>query len=1491
MNMKMKTPKYALSVLMAIMALCLLFGGCGANVMEVPAEGSYSYVNPDETKAETDAGITIDGVLDEAVYQNNNWLYLSNREGGADVAIAMTSYFGEKGMYFVYDVTEGNPIYVNLDRPSYINSGVELHLAPGYVSKMKANSVFEINLLPSGDMTFKKSDGKGGFVNVETTKDMMAVLGASTKGGQLNTEQCNGYCLELFIPWEYMEKFNLDVAAMKSGYVHAGLAHITSFNYAGTDMDVDRYWYSFDVQHGASWSDVYQYFRFDEKGVQGTVPVQLDAGEHYTIDGASAVIPGMQMDVTITPDAGYALKSISINGEEFIGKADFNQDGSVTIRERGVAGGMQISAVAEPVTEGVKTLTGTVVAYKLGGGDLKNITASYKGPTGEKPLELDSKGKFVLTELKQGYYTIILEKEGYEKLTRNFYVNRDMEAELALQYSLFTATGNSWILDDQNQGILRKFGGSGELLTNDSYRKFTISATFRHQEELETAGAADSFTEQRKGFKIAFANGKIWHIDLLKQDGKFYVQYAKHSGEKSMTGWKKIYELNGAEIAKYMGEGIELSVQRDGKYANVYLGGKLIALELLDNACANSAAQLGFEAWMANREVMQIPFKITSATSVNLRNTNFKMKDGWDVSQQYSNLVAMPSGGTGRLTFIDKQGNMSLTVTARDYQNSKDAEGVYPRTDILLVFDNGKQISFGIDAKGTKVQSMYDDSAADKYINTGWKTWGNLTDEEIGALRNEGVAFKVVRYGSEVTLYVGDRMVAVVDLTQNHSGVTEETLATVSIRHYDDAGVRVEIPFALHKTFDTVKLSVDEALAAEKTQYFVGDTVKLQAKDENNYITALTINGKTVTADPDGTYSFTATETEYTITGQVAKTVFQPDSQWDLKQQNDGVISIPNRTGDYASLYTVDNIYRDAGITVKDAAPTFSENGNGNFQMQIRFIFENGKQYQVRLHNTDKDGKYKIQSMGGTDCITGWKWHVDLTAEQTEKLQNSGIQFRVILTDKQAVFYLDGEAVGTYSLSDALKNNGLDADAAAQIHFMMYGNHGQKDLVMPYVLSDGTQIVTVQVENASNGTVQADKLLCTAGETVTITATPASGCVLKSLSVKKDGQTVDIGAVSAAGGQYSFVAQKGSYTVQAVFAAKLQWSLLDSNGTGAYTVEEGKDYVALSTVESIYREAAVTVKDLDPTFNASGNGNFQMQIRFIFANGKQYQVRLHNTDKDGKYKVQNMGGTNCITGWKWLKDLTAAQTQALQTGDGVQLRVVLVGANAELYLDAVKIATVDLSSGGVKENFVAQIRFVMYGNTGATNLEIPCTVGGSVTPIFTFANDTDKKNWDLTQQYEGLATIIGKTKASGGYARILTAASTYRDVAVTVRDQQSGVFKMQIYFTFANGKQFQIRLDNEAGSYRVQNMSSSIISSWKKVHGLTDDQVAKLQGESGIKFRIQISGTNALVYLDNTQVGTLDLSAGIEANATAQITMIMYGNDGVEPITIPFEFG
>ena len=53
----------------------------------------------------------------------------------------MTSYYGEKGMYFVYDVTESVPIYVNLDRNPVLNSCIEMYLAPPYLTSDRDNSV------------------------------------------------------------------------------------------------------------------------------------------------------------------------------------------------------------------------------------------------------------------------------------------------------------------------------------------------------------------------------------------------------------------------------------------------------------------------------------------------------------------------------------------------------------------------------------------------------------------------------------------------------------------------------------------------------------------------------------------------------------------------------------------------------------------------------------------------------------------------------------------------------------------------------------------------------------------------------------------------------------------------------------------------------------------------------------------------------------------------------------------------------------------------------------------------------------------------------------------------------------------------------------------------------------------------------------------------------------------------------------------------------
>ena len=145
-----------------------------------------------------------------------------------------------------------------------------------------------------------------------------------------------------------------------------------------------------------------------------------------------------------------------------------------------------------------------------------------------------------------------------------------------------------------------------------------------------------------------------------------------------------------------------------------------------------------------------------------------------------------------------------------------------------------------------------------------------------------------------------------------------------------------------------------------------------------------------------------------------------------------------------------------------------------------------------------------------------------------------------------------------------------------------------------------------------------------------------------------------------------------------------------------------------------YTEASVKVKDYTPSKNADGSlkkGNFAAQLYFIFENGKQFQVRIHNTDADGNYKIQTMGETNSFTKWKWRKDLTTAQKAALLDGDGVTFTVKIVGSSAEMYIDGTKMATVALEENGVSyDGSLAQVKLLFNGSVGVQNIEMPYTL-------------------------------------------------------------------------------------------------------------------------------------------------------------------------------------
>ena len=611
-KMKITISKRAL-IIFALAMLVVSLVGCGTNpkIKEVPTDEEYTFTNPKPKMAEPDTGFKIDGLADEEAYKNANWLYLSNNGEGNNVNIAVTSHFGQQGMYFVFDVTESFPIYVNPDRSSVLNSGIEMYLAPAGTKNDRENNFFEIDLQPTGEMVFKMTNGRWGYIDVPTTNDKMARLGATTKGGDVNTNECYGYVLELFIPWDYLEWLDIDVEKMKN-HALVNIAHITSFNYAGTNVDIDRYWYQFGEQIGAGFNDVYRMYKFDKDGAVGTVPVTFVNGEHYSISGQASVLSGKSATVTVTPEAGYAVASVLVDGKDRTSDVKYNSDGSATLTISNVTKEITVSAVAEVMKEGKSTLSGQLqLKNALFADSLDGIAFTCNG----SPIAIDDNGNFELKDMAPGYYELRAEKNGYTSVTRGVYLNRDVKVNVELEYNLFYYNDNNaknWVLDDQNEGVLIKNPGRACVLTNESFGDFTFEMTLKYDTELASIGSSADHKEQRMGMRIVFANGKEWNINVLYQDGAYRLQYGSMGNNNLFEKWPTVYGLKDEQIKKLQSaDGINLKVVRQGNIVKIYIDGFAAVKETLSEEYTDMTAQLGMDSWVPNEAPVEIQFNIS----------------------------------------------------------------------------------------------------------------------------------------------------------------------------------------------------------------------------------------------------------------------------------------------------------------------------------------------------------------------------------------------------------------------------------------------------------------------------------------------------------------------------------------------------------------------------------------------------------------------------------------------------------------------------------------------------------------------------------------------------------------------------------------------------------------------------------------------------------------------------------------------------------------
>ena len=1348
--------------------LCLLAAlmlvGCKAEenkIKEVAAQDDYGYVNPDETKAQADAGFVIDGVLDEAAYQDNNWLYLHNEDGGNNVDIAMTSHYGEKGMYFVYDVTETSPIYVNTKRASYMNSCIEMYLAPSNVMGVQENSIFEIDMMPTGDITFKKSNGKYGYENVISTNDKMAYLGTTTKGGEVNTPECYGYTLELFIPWEYMQWLEMDVQAMKNGFVYVNPAHITSNNLNGTDSNLDRYWYFYAQQNGAAFADVYQYFRFNTDGVIGTRPIHTEYAGNCTVDCKKTVIPGMQSIITVTPQAGYSLTSIRINGQEYMGNVSYNQDGSVTLKIRGTEEGITISAKAEPVTElDSYTLTGKISLNPAG--SLDGAVYYYSGPTGEKPLAVNSDGSFTLENLPKGYYVLKAEKEGYSAVNRSIYLDRTMQTQMILEYNAFTPTqGACWILDDQNNGTIHKMGGTGALMGNRTYGNFDYSLHLKYDDNLEKQGSSDYFLQQRSGMRIEFSNGKTWHIDILKEKDQYILQYAKFSGEKSATNWKGVHTLTSAEIAKYKSSsGIELRIMRQGRHMAVWLNKTLYVIELFGEDYASATAKLGMEAWIANRTVMTFNFRMSGKLPVDVAGSPFHWPAGiWDISNQYNGTFSkLPA--PGKDTWLDCKLDVNdVTTVAKDQSPAtNDYSFIY-----IFKFSNGE--NFRVRLNHTDDDGKYRiQSFIGSTLFAPWKNHYTLTEEQAKKVQTEGIAYRVQILGTTAYVFLDGQQVCTYDLSTNvntgkPSGIQNAT-STISFRLDGNQNGVTVIPFQFANNYKQVVLNIAETengkIQAEKKTYKLGDTVKLTvAGDPGYYYSELYVNGEPVMVDWDGAYSFKATQNIYDITGSFAAGPFTAarNSSWNLINQNKGLLRLEKHASGDSGMLNANVPADDVSMTIRDLTPEAK-----NFSLYYHFMLSNTEQFHVGL-NHGADGQYRIESLSGsTICQPGQSLYT-LSKAQADKLQSDGITFRVAIVGSQAQVRLDGEEVCSFDLSKLVATgepSGVEA-AEKTVAIGMKGNWNQT-LVVPFTLIDSRYHVQINIADMENGQVVTDKVSYNLGDTVTLILTPDAGYSQK---LYVNGQPLLLDWKT---NTYSFVTTQNVYNITGSFEKSLNLAPSDANRWDSANQAHGvlaayypvNDDSWWMKFNGEYETITVKAKNYLPVAESmDGNGSvgFATIVQITMDNGKTYAFRVIN-DK-GTYAYDRYGAGGSVTGWGNWKNLNDLAQQF--NGDGVDFKLERTAANKLTLSVNGRIMETYTMDGVTAKNKVTSVGMQHNGNAGQY-VQVPFQIEPPVDTPFVQLNIAEFANGTVTADQDSYRvgnTVTLTVQPNYGYSQKL----------------------------------------------------------------------------------------------------------------------------------------
>ena len=490
-------------LLTALFSVLLLLSAAGCASAGVYEFGDYTFTNP---PAGNDAdfdydreSVSIDGSLEDELWQNATFFETQYAPAAYTINMRFSAVLGDTGVYVAFD-TDDPQVYWSRGRSNSWNSGIEFYFAP-YGRHSIDTSAYEIPMSAGGTYFVRRC------MNGETFAAYpYEILLRTSVRGEINTDNCEGYVLEAFIPYETL---NITTPPFRAAFHYALIRNDSADESAERDL-----WFDIGPQTLSSYNFMFPttWLTFDADGVC-TEEVTLTAGEGGAVRAVTpqAVERGYYT-VELLPEAGYVLGGLTVNGKNVLSDISYDSAANTASYTCTVTGALDINAQYIALPEETHTLSGTL-SSQIGEVDYSQLTVEANMGTYYASAPVQADGSFSIEVAALENVTFRVGCDGAMTVKEV----RDVTADAQVNWTLrpHALGGGAAGEADGIFGLDDEYLGGFTVNSTDSYPKriyftdegadagdvLTVSAKFTF------ADAATAVDDIRKGITFSAKDG------------------------------------------------------------------------------------------------------------------------------------------------------------------------------------------------------------------------------------------------------------------------------------------------------------------------------------------------------------------------------------------------------------------------------------------------------------------------------------------------------------------------------------------------------------------------------------------------------------------------------------------------------------------------------------------------------------------------------------------------------------------------------------------------------------------------------------------------------------------------------------------------------------------------------------------------------------------------------------------------------------------------